>query len=129
MNKLGPLASNIRLVKRVSTDPFAGARAKKAERKRESADISIKLPAPVYDALVAAAKRRENMPPAALAVGLLGAALMRGNLDEMLNRWCGYNLAISARTQSQRTPKRTTENPGESLEGVKPENALSVGTG
>jgi hypothetical protein len=40
-----------------------------------------------------AAAARRNMLPEDLAVGLVGAVLTRGNIDEMMNRWHGYTHA------------------------------------
>jgi hypothetical protein len=51
--------------------------------------LTLAIPVAVHKFLVDAARRRK-MKPEDLAVGLIGAVLTRGNVEEMMGRWGGY---------------------------------------
>jgi hypothetical protein len=70
----------------------------------------LEMPQAVHVLLTAAAARR-NMLPEDLALGLIGAVLTRGNIEEMLNKWNGYIHA--GERVVPRDQYRTTNNNGD----------------
>jgi hypothetical protein len=87
-----------------------GARAKRVP-------LTLEFPAKVLKYLTDAAARR-NMFPEDLALGLVGAVLTRGNIDDMMNKWCGYLHA--GKHVVPRDGSRTYNNNGEPVRAQDP---------
>jgi hypothetical protein len=54
--------------------------------------LTLDVPNSIHKLLTDAARRRD-MPIEDLAVGLIGAAVARGNIEDMMNKWNGYLFA------------------------------------
>jgi hypothetical protein len=92
---------------------------------RRTTPLTLAVPANVLKYLNAAAARRDMLPED-LALGLVGAVLTRGNIDEMLNKWHGYIFA--GERPVPRDQYRTTNNSGEPVRAQDPYRGASEQT-
>jgi hypothetical protein len=84
--------------------------------------LTLDVPPIVLKYLTDAATRR-NMLPQDLALGLVGAVLTRGNIDEMMNKWYGYIHA--GERVIPRDQYRTHNNSGQPVRAQDPYRGVS----